>query len=131
MGVALVPAPWAGSSSACSVAWPAVSRRQGARRPIVVGFTGSPCPSGPAGPGAAPTGPFITGTSPGALITGAAGGRAGRADVHGRLQLVGDAGDDNAGLHQQPGLQPQGALVVQQLLPPVTQHVFGNVQGHD
>ena len=47
----------------------------------------------------------------------------------GGLQLVRHAGHHHAGLEQQPGLQPQGALVVQQLLPPAADDVLRDVDG--
>ena len=38
----------------------------------------------------------------------------------------GDARDRNRRLEQQPALQPQRGLVVQQMLPPMRDHVLGN-----
>ncbi len=38
----------------------------------------------------------------------------------------GHAGDGDRGLEQEPALQPQRGLVVQQVLPPVRDHVLGN-----
>src|SRR5688500_50519 len=45
------------------------------------------------------------------------------------VQLPRHAGDHDPALEQQPGLEPQRGLVVQQLLPPVADHVFGDVDG--
>ena len=45
----------------------------------------------------------------------------------GGAELPRHAGDHHAGLEQQPGLEPQRALVVQQLLPPVPDDVLGDV----
>src|SRR5919202_4441480 len=39
-------------------------------------------------------------------------------------KVVGHIGDDHAGVEEQAGLQPQGGLVVQQVLPPVARHVL-------
>src|SRR5690606_22487968 len=49
----------------------------------------------------------------------------------GGLQLPRDAGHHDARLEQQPALQPQRALVVQQLLPPVADDVLGDEHGDD
>src|SRR3954468_6875795 len=46
------------------------------------------------------------------------------------LQLPGHAGDHHAGLELQPGAQPQCALVGQQVLPPVPDHVLPH-EDHD
>src|SRR3712207_2801487 len=42
------------------------------------------------------------------------------------LELPGHRGDHHAGLELQPGAQPQRALVVQQVLPPVADDVLGH-----
>ena len=42
-------------------------------------------------------------------------------------ELPGHAGDQHAPLEEQPGLEPKGALVVEQLLPGAANHVLGNV----
>ena len=47
----------------------------------------------------------------------------------GRPQLIGHARDDHAWLQEKPGLQPERALVMKQLLPPVPEHVFGDEHG--
>src|SRR5581483_2160833 len=49
----------------------------------------------------------------------------------GRTQLVWHAGHHHSALEEQPALQPQRGLVVQQLLPPVSEYVLGDVNGHD
>jgi len=43
------------------------------------------------------------------------------------LELPGHAGDQHAALEEQPGLEPQGTLVVEQLFPRTTNHVLGDV----
>ena len=45
-------------------------------------------------------------------------------------EVVGHVDHDHAGGEQQSGLEPQRALVVQQLLPPLGDHVFGD-EHHD
>ena len=49
----------------------------------------------------------------------------------GPLELVGHRGDHHPGCEQQPGLQPERGLVVQQLLPPPAHDVFGDVDRDD
>src|SRR5437868_4289267 len=48
-----------------------------------------------------------------------------------RVQLPRDASDHDAWLEQQPALQAQGALVVEELLPPVADDVLGDEHGDD
>ena len=47
----------------------------------------------------------------------------------GRGELPGHAGHHHARLEQQPALEPQRALVVQQVLPPAADHVLGDEDG--
>src|SRR5262245_15945904 len=54
-----------------------------------------------------------------------------RGDVCGRGELPGHVGDDDAGGEQQPGLEPKGALVVQELFPPVADDVLRNEDDDD
>ena len=59
------------------------------------------------------------------------GRRAGASAALGRAQLPRHAGDHDTGREQQPALEPQRALVVQQLLPPVPDDVLGDVDHDD
>src|ERR1700712_4260397 len=45
-------------------------------------------------------------------------------------ELVGDVDDDDAGGEQQACFEPQRALIVQQLLPPAGEDVFGDEDQH-
>ena len=65
----------------------------------------------------------------GRVRVGVPGGRvAGDGPVRG-AELPGNAGDHHPGSEQQPGFEPQGALVVQQVLPPVADDVLGDEHG--
>src|SRR4051794_20163221 len=47
-----------------------------------------------------------------------------------RPELPRHVGDHDPGLEEQPRLEAEGALVVQEMLPPVADHVFGQVDDH-
>ena len=76
-----------------------------------------PVTAGPAGPR-----PLAVDTLPAPQVAGLHPARPraprARAAICGRAQLVGHRGDHDAGREQQPALEPQRGLVVQQLLPP-------------
>src|SRR5690606_32966342 len=88
-----------------------------------------PCAGAPHGPSSRSLGPgssFLRSTpaSDDGLVAGLLS-----AAVRGR-QLPRDAGHHDTSLVEQAGLEPQRALVVQYLLPPVAHHVLGDVHGH-
>src|SRR5262245_13672053 len=74
----------------------------------------------PAAATATPSRPRRTGTGRGTLTLPLYGSAAGS-------QLPRHVGEQHATLEEQPGLQPQRALVVQYRLPPATHHVLGQI----
>ena len=95
-------------------------------------LSGAFCGSGPPGPpGVRPSRAARVGDASPPDVTGAVLGDLVVDPGLRRVQLPRHARDHHAGLEQQPALEPQGALVVQEVLPPVADDVLGDVDADD